>query len=251
MNKKWRKIGLCLAVIMGIVALVPTYSQLEQQVANLMGINKNTLVIDPGHGGIDGGAQSADGTSEKAINLAIAMEVKNLAQAAGWTVIMTRQTDKGLYEEGNGTIRSLKTQDLKARREIIDKANPALAISIHLNSFKEDSSVHGAQVFYPSNNGEKTILMHSKNLARVLQEQVTKALKDGTNRVALERNGIYMFKAIKCPIAIVECGFLSNHEETEKLKTVEYQQKLAESIFYGVCKFTGKNPQKHIEIISN
>lgn len=104
--------------------------------------------MDPGHGGMDGGAQSSDGTSEKDINLSIAEQVKKQLEGEGVKVIMTRYKDEGLYDESQeGTIRSLKTQDMKERKRIIDDSKADLTVSIHLNSFTQDSSVKGAQVF--------------------------------------------------------------------------------------------------------
>ena len=93
-----------------------------------------TIVIDPGHGGVDGGAQADDGTPEKNINLNIALKLKKLAENDGWNVIMTREEDTGLYSEQNSTIRSKKTEDLKKRKQIFDSSAADAAVSIHLNS---------------------------------------------------------------------------------------------------------------------
>lgn len=164
---------------------------------------------------------------------------------------MTRDTDTGLYEEGSGTIRSLKTQDLKARRDLIDKTDPVLAVSIHLNSFKEDPSVRGMQVFYPGSGGEEKILKNSKKLAETLQEKVGAVLENNKKRVALPKTDVFLFKEVTCPIAIIECGFLSNPEEAKLLESSQYQKKLAQGIFEGITDFTGKKPRKQIEIVDN
>ena len=249
MKKPLIQAGICIGVLILVATLVPGYGRIAAKVERLTG--SEILLIDPGHGGIDGGAVSGQGVSEKAINLAISQEVKKLAQNAGWQVVMTRDADEGLYQKGSGAIRSLKTQDLKARRDLIQKIHPELTISIHLNSFKEDPSVKGTQVFYPGSGGGETVLASSKKLANIIQEKVTLSLRDGTNRVALPKSDVFLFKAVTCPIAIIECGFLSNPEEASLLQSSEYQQKLANAIFEGITQFTGKKPGKNIRIVDN
>ena len=249
MKKRLIQAGLCIGLLLLAVALVPSYSEIAAKVERVMGTD--ILLIDPGHGGIDGGAESGQGVSEKAINLAISQEVKALAEAAGWQVVMTRDTDTGLYEEGSGTIRSLKTQDLKARRDLIGKTNPVLAVSIHLNSFKEDPSVRGMQVFYPGSGGEESVLANSTKLAETLQEKVGAVLGNNKKRVALPKSDVFLFKEVTCPIAIIECGFLSNPEEAKLLESSQYQEKLAQGIFEGITDFSGKKPRKDIKIVDN
>ncbi|MCO7122193.1 N-acetylmuramoyl-L-alanine amidase [Ihubacter massiliensis] len=222
MKKRLIQAGICIGLLLLAVAFVPGYSQIVEKVASVM--ETDVLLIDPGHGGIDGGAESGQGVSEKAINLAISQEVKALAEAAGWQVVMTRDTDTGLYEEGSGTIRSLKTQDLKARRDLIDKTDPVLAVSIHLNSFKEDPSVRGMQVFYPGSGGEEKILKNSKKLAETLQEKVGAVLENNKKRVALPKTDVFLFKEVTCPIAIIECGFLSNPRKQSFWKAVSIRK---------------------------
>ena len=250
MKKRLIQAGLCLGLLALAVMLVPGYSKIAEKVENML--SADVLLIDPGHGGIDGGAVSSRGVSEKAINLAIAQKLKEMAEAAGWQVVMTRETDDGLYEKGSGAIRSLKTQDLRARRELIEKTSPKVAVSVHLNSFKEDTSVKGTQVFYPGSGGETQVLEKSKKLAEILQDQVTQSLQSSTKkRVALPKQDVFLFKKVSCPIAIIECGFLSNPEEAELLQSDEYQAKLAKGIFEGITKYSGKKPRKNVKIVDS
>ena len=206
---------------------------------------EDVIVIDPGHGGFDGGAESAKGTAEKDINLAISMRLKEMAEKDGFEVVMTRNTDTALNTSDAGSIRSKKTSDLIARKEIIDKRQPILAVSIHLNSFKQDTSVHGAQVFYPAGDEEETVIAESKRLAETIRAELIAGMNDGTERIALAKNDVRILKNVKSPTVLVECGFLSNAEEAKNLENADYQQKLAEYIYSGILKYTGKNPNEN------
>lgn len=136
--------ALLLSVMVIILMITPISQDIGLGVSRLM--NTDVIVIDPGHGGMDGGASSNKGTTEKDINLRIAMYMKELAELDGWKVVMTRETDKSLHKKEEGTIRNQKTQDLIARRELIKETMPMVAVSIHLNSFKQDPSVRGADI---------------------------------------------------------------------------------------------------------
>ncbi len=215
------------------------------------GSTENILLIDAGHGGMDSGAVSADGTYEKDINLAIAKELEKIAPDYGFRTVMTRENDEWLCTEETGSIRSRKTADLAARREMLRKYSPQLAVSIHLNSFKEDPSVYGVQVFYPGSGGDETVLEGSKRLAEAMQQTLQDELAVKKERTAMIREGVFIFKEVLCPIVIVECGFLSNPEEAALLKTAEYQQKAAQGIMAGIAEFTGFQKKENVEIIDS
>lgn len=258
MRYRWGFAGL-LAGIMMLATAWPFYSGVIQRVQTVLA--SDTIVIDPGHGGIDGGAVSASGVCEKDINLNIAKEVKRLAEADGWKVVMTREEDKGLYTdvkndgtqqaevEGRRSIRSLKTEDLKNRKKLIERVEPVLAISIHLNSFKEDRSVHGAQTFYPTGASDSAVTEQSKDLAEKIQESLIAGLSDGTKRTALGKRDIMLFKNPKTPMAVVECGFLSNGREAELLQDEAYQKKLAGCIYEGIMEHSGREGQRPIDLV--
>ncbi len=249
--KRKLRVLFCLICIMIITASVPTGSSILTGVAKLIkseGKKTAVIVIDPGHGGMDGGAESSSGTCEKDINLAIALHVKELAEKDGHKVIMTRDDDRLLGDTESGTIRSKKTADLIERKRIIDESKADFAVSIHLNSFKEDRSVHGAQVFYPQGKEDEKVIADSKMLAETVYEKISLGLDDGTNRPVLAKGDVRILKNVSVPTIIVECGFLSNNKEAELLESEEYQKKLAQFIYEGISDVNSLNKtQKSVE----
>ncbi len=220
-----------------------------------VGIIKPTLVIDAGHGGIDGGAVGQNEISEKDINLSIALTLAQIAMDNGWKVILTRDSDISLGGD-DGSIRSRKMKDLAERKKVIDKERADVTVSIHLNSFPQDSSCKGAQTFYPSEQDEQ-IREKSQLLAELIQDNLTEGLDIEKARKPMKKNQVYIFKQPTSPIALVECGFLSNPTEEKLLQDKDYQYKIAVSIFKGIEKYnhqqTGKNFNENIEnlVISN
>ena len=224
------------------------------------------LLIDPGHGGMDGGASSSDGTLEKDINLAIAKQLAGEAAQYDCSAVLTRETDEWLCDTEEGSIRSRKTADLMARREMIRKYEPDITVSIHLNSFKEDPAVRGAQVFYPAGGSADTpgadsngqagggsqtsgadsngqagggAIQQCRELAEVMQKCLNETLQQEDPRTAMTRDGVFIFKEVERPVIIIECGFMSNPDEAEKLKRSEYQKELAQCIMSGIAEFAG------------
>ena len=187
---------------------------------------RRCIVIDAGHGGFDPGKVGVNGQLEKDINLEIAGRLKLFLQAEGIEVVMTRQGENGLYDEDAS---NKKVQDMKRRLEIIEKADPALVVSIHQNSYHEEY-VKGAQVFYYATS------TNSRVLAEMLQEQLRR-LDPQNKREAKGNDSYFLLKKTAKPIVIVECGFLSNREEAEKLTTSLYQEKLAWNIHMGIMKY--------------
>lgn len=232
-------------LIVAIVLLVAAGFFLAQR-GQMAGKNINTaeehsnsavIVIDPGHGGFDGGATASDGTAEKDINLQIAMQLKEVMEDYPVKVVMTRVEDTAL-NTSKGNIRSMKRQDLQQRRRIIDEIQPDLAVSIHLNNYKADASVYGAQVFYPKGEQkrteEKNCEQVSESYAEAVQKSIEINISDGRERAAMEKNDILIFENPTCPMILVECGFLSNQNELNKLKMAEYQRKMAYAIWEGI-----------------
>jgi N-acetylmuramoyl-L-alanine amidase len=187
------------------------------------------IIIDPGHGGIDGGAVGKSGTIEKNINLDISKKLKAYIESGGDTCIMIREVDEGLYGE-YGSIRNKKNEDLKNRKDIIKQFKADIFISVHLNSFPQ-SQYYGAQVFYPENNEE------SKLLARKVQEELISILNRGNKRVEKESNSYYLLKDNPVPSILIECGFLSNPEEERLLNDSEYQNKIAWAAYKGIIRY--------------
>lgn len=190
-----------------------------------------TVVIDSGHGGNDPGKIGVDGSLEKDLNLTIARKLKYYLEASGVQVIMTRDSDTGLYKE---TDSHKKTADLKARCQLINDTAPALTISIHQNSYHEES-VSGGQVFY-YRSSEK-----GKRLAELLQKRFDYVLGEKNRRLAKPNGNYYLLLHVKCPIVIVECGFLSNRREAALLGDKEYQDKLAWTIHLGILEYRNNN----------
>jgi len=189
------------------------------------------VVIDAGHGGRDGGKVSVDGvTYEKDINLEIAYKLKTYLEAQGVFVVMTRETDEGLYTEKDS---NKKAADLKRRIELINQVQPDLVISIHQNSYHE-AGVHGAQVFYYTTSED------GKELAQVIQTQLRVSLDPDNHRQAKANDTYYMLKKTDATIVIVECGFLSNPEEAALLKSEEYQDRVAWNIHLGVMQYLNR-----------
>lgn len=220
-----------ICMLIGCVIAVPGPKELHQLVSAVK--SPLTIVIDAGHGGPDGGAEAADGTKEKDINLAIAQALQEEAEKQGIKAIMTRETGDGLYEGTNTEKKWKKIGDLKERKRIIDEAKADVVVSIHLNSFWPDTSVRGAQVFYPK-TGDAELVKASERLAGAIQASLIKGLDDGSNRIEMPKDDIYIFKNITAPTVLVECGFLSNAQDVENLKTKDFQKKVARCILQGI-----------------
>ncbi|RKD25403.1 N-acetylmuramoyl-L-alanine amidase [Caminicella sporogenes DSM 14501] len=194
---------------------------------------RKVIIIDPGHGGIDGGAVGKNtGVYESHINLEISLKLRKLLEESGSLVLMTRDKDVGLYSD-SGTIRKKKNEDLKKRKKLFDESNADAIISIHLNSFSE-SKYYGAQTFYPKNS-EK-----SKLLAELIQDELIRVLDNGNTRKAKLKNDVYILQNVKVPTVLVECGFLSNPDEEKLLQNKWYQEKIAWSIYIGILRYFNK-----------
>lgn len=186
---------------------------------------KHCIVIDAGHGGIDGGATSCTGVLESQINLEIALRINDLFRLLGYDTVMIRETDESVYTEGN-TIAAQKISDLKERVRITNETEKALLISIHQNTFS-DNRYHGAQVFYAPTES-------SDRLAKKLQQELVTYLEPESNRKIKKADNVYYMQHINCPGVLIECGFLSNPEEEAKLRNADYQKKLS-AVIVGSC----------------
>ena len=187
-----------------------------------------TVVIDAGHGGVDGGATSCTGILESAFNLEIALKLNDLLHLLGIDTLLIRETDCSVYTEGN-TIAQKKVSDLKERVRIVNSTPNALLLSIHQNHFSAQK-YSGAQVFYASTDG-------SQLLAKNMQSAFLQTVNPGSNRQAKKADGVYLMQHIQCPAVLVECGFLSNPQEEYLLRTPEYQQKICCVVACSVSNF--------------
>ena len=191
--------------------------------------NTRVIVVDAGHGGEDGGALSADGTViESGINLAIALDARELLRFLGVPVVMTRTEDVSIYSPGATTLRQKKVSDLKNRVALVNGTEGALLVSIHQNSLPSMPRVQGAQVFFGAVEG-------SDRLAASVQAALNASVNGKTKKSERQiDSSIYLMKNVRCPAILVECGFLSNAAEAALLQTPQQQRLLAAAIVCGV-----------------
>lgn len=235
--KKFRfPAALCLLFLLITAIIVYIFLGLTRQAAvAAMGAGApavRTLVIDPGHGGLDGGASAKDGTTESAINLAIALRVEQISKLFGVPVVMTRHTEELDYPDTVKTVRAKKVWDQKTRVETINATGGAVLISVHQNTYP-DARPNGTEVLYAKTEG-------SAALAELTHGNLVACLNPENRRVAAPiSDRIYLMKQVRCPAILVECGFLSNPSEAEKLKTGAYQTALAAVLFASYMQYTG------------
>lgn len=205
-------------------------------ISDEIGSKKNdfaTVILDPGHGGEDGGAVGIDGIVEKDINLSISLKLRDFLQAAGYKVIMTRETDTAIYDDDSKTLREKKRSDLYNRAEIIkdNSKEKTIFVSIHQNKFP-NSKYFGSQIFYSKNHaGSQNLASGIKDsLVGLIQPENTRETKPADKKIFLLHNA-------QIPAVIVECGFLSNENEADKLTKPEYQTQLAFSIYCGISNY--------------
>lgn len=195
------------------------------------------LVIDPGHGGADGGAVGSGGVVEKEINLAISLKLKEMLVSSGFEVILTRESDISIHDDGLSGTKNQKTSDIHNRLDILESTPHAVLLSIHQNKFNQ-SSCHGAQVWYSANNES------SQTLAQILQKNFINLLQpDNTREIKKGGRDYYILNNATHPAVLVECGFLSNPSEAQKLSDENYQQQVAFAIYCSILEFvqTGWN----------
>ncbi|WLD93564.1 N-acetylmuramoyl-L-alanine amidase CwlD [Alkalihalobacillus sp. AL-G] len=231
---QWGLIGLCAGLLVYVIQhqLLTNHSWSTWSLP----LTGEIIVLDAGHGGVDGGAVGKGNVLEKDIALNISLKLRDYLQQAGALVVMTRETDKDLAKEETKRLRHRKTEDLLKRTEIINTSGSDLYISIHLNAIPS-SRWYGAQVFY------NPALEQNEKLAKFIQSEIRRNLEN-TKREAKPINNIYMVKKATIPGALVEVGFLSNPDERELLKSELYQNKVAASIYQGILRYYAKEPLK-------
>ncbi|MDL4841421.1 N-acetylmuramoyl-L-alanine amidase CwlD [Aquibacillus rhizosphaerae] len=216
------------AILLVILVQYPIQKSTDSWDSWSLPLSGKVIVLDPGHGGVDGGAVGSDETLEKDIALDVAKILRDYLQQSGALVYLTREEDKDLADKNTNGLARRKAEDLRNRVAFIKEKEPDLFLSIHLNalSSKEWS---GAQTFYYPAMDE------SESFAKKLQAEIKRNLEN-TNREALALNGMYILKHAGLPGALVEIGFLSNAHERELLKTKQYQRKMAASLYEGVLR---------------
>ena len=219
--KNLKKLLLILAIVIclctGLLSGVIVYSQSKTYTYS--------IVIDAGHGGIDGGSEGFNGTKESEINLAYAKTLEQYFKDFGFKTTMTRTNENGLYSPFAS---NKKKDDMQKRKEIIENVKPDIVISIHMNSFALSTS-RGAQVFYNKDNE------NSKLLADQIQKQFVQNLVKP--RQTTQKGDYFILNCTSIPSVIVECGFISNQEEETLLNTDIYREKVCYSILCGVVSY--------------
>lgn len=195
-----------------------------------------TVVIDAGHGGEDGGASSESGVTESGINLDISLRLRDLLSLVGVKTAMIRETDTAVYTDG-ATISQKKVSDLKNRVQMVNATPNALLVSIHQNFFEQEK-YSGAQVFYAKTDG-------SRDLAVRTQQTLRTGVEPANHREAKLSEAVYLMEHVKCPAILVECGFLSNRAEAEKLQDAGYQKKLACAICAAVTGYLNEGEERN------
>lgn len=194
-------------------------------------VNSRIIVLDSGHGGMDGGCSTADGIPEKGINLNIMLTVRDMCRLYGFDTVCTRERDISIHDSGVTGIRNQKISDMENRLELFNRYPDAICLSIHQNTYT-DPGFSGAQMFYSSANPE------SERFASVLQNLFVKNLQpDNTRETKLCGNELYLCYYCNNPAVMAECGFLSNPQEAAELTDKAYQQKVAYTLFNGLNEF--------------
>lgn len=192
---------------------------------------KPVIIIDAGHGGEDGGTQSSDGILEKNINLAISKKIDKILTRYGFTTVMIRESDELIYDEDLSTMRSKKSSDLHNRMKVMEKYPGSIFLSIHQNHFSEEK-YSGAQVFYCKTRDG------SAELADCIQKSIVSTLqKENTRQIKACSSDIYLIYNAVTTAVMVECGFMSNEAETEKLSDNTYQYEMALAISKGLMNY--------------
>lgn len=225
-------LGIMLVILYGIYNSVCVEAKVYENEIK----SDKIILIDPGHGGIDGGASGKSGVLEKDLNLIIGKKVKLLLEKEGYKVLISREEDKGLYTD-DGTIRKKKIQDLESRLKLKKESQCNMFVSIHLNAFPQ-TQYYGAQVWYGDNT-------ESRKLAQLIQNSFRENIDVNNKRVQKPAGDSYRILRDNGTTAavLVECGFLSNSDEEIKLRTDGYQDKVAETIVKAIKLYYSENKQ--------
>ena len=215
-----------IGIIFGVtVKFIPTISQ-------SVFFESPVVICDAGHGTPDGGAVGINGTLEKDVNLAITLKLQEILEGQGINVVLTRDTDSGLHDN-SGSIHDMKVMDMNKRLDIMKNSNADLFVSIHMNSFS-DSSVNGLHIFYDIKHEE------IKPLAEEIMNELSHITQASSHETKPASKTLYLMKNAPLPAILIECGFLSNSEEEQKLNDEEYQSKIAWAIAKSIKNYYTK-----------
>ena len=203
---------------------------------SLTGADNDTpvIILDAGHGGIDGGCTSAEGIPEKGINLDILLRLRDILEVNGYEVKVTRESDRSIHDAGIEGIAAQKSSDMDNRLAVFNGSRNAVCVSIHQNQFT-DPKYSGAQMFYSGSNSTSEVL------AEMLQKRFRSLLQpDNSREIKLCGKELFLCYYSENPTVMAECGFLSNPEEAALLNTEEYRGKVAFTLFSGINDFVNR-----------
>ena len=230
----WKRAGIVLTVsAVSVAAVYFGGTRIQRAVTTMTSPEKEppVIVLDAGHGGADGGCVSVNGVPEKGINLNILLRLRDLLRMEGYTVEVTRDSDKSIHDDGVEGIANQKSSDMDNRLALFNQYDNAVCISVHQNQFT-DPAYSGAQMFYSDN------VKRSGTLAQCLQNAfVTQLQPDNAREIKQCGKELYLCYFSENPTVMVECGFLSNPDEAALLESEEYQQKVAFTIFSGLQQY--------------
>lgn len=221
---------LVLFICLGLLAVPVFWGKAESSAADVFAparYSTRVIILDPGHGGEDGGAVSAAGDKESDINLAIVLKIDQIMGLCGVPTVLTRSEDRSMHDSSASTLREKKVSDLHNRVDMVEGINGGLLLSIHQN-FYPDSRYSGAQVFYGQAEGSQLWGEYTQEVLRLTLN------KDNTRTAKKIPDTVYLMNHISCPAILVECGFMSNGEEVSLLLTSSYQKKMA-TVLAGAC----------------
>ncbi len=230
---KWNAVFVALTFCACILVICYSAVKIDEAVTVTEAVpeDKFVIILDAGHGGMDGGCSTADGKTEKGINLNILLAVRDMAKFFGYNVEATREKDTSIHDKGVTGIRNQKVSDMENRLALFNKYSDAVCVSIHQNTFS-DPQFSGAQMFYSDKNPS------SERLASIMQQKFVSNLQpDNLRETKLCGSELYLCYYCENPAVMVECGFLSNPEEAAKLTDKAYQQKVAFTVFSGINEY--------------
>lgn len=225
-----------LAVLIFLIQFPIMQSDTTWNQAWSLPLSGKTIVIDPGHGGPDGGAVGKDETLEKDIALVVSKKIQEYLLQTGAIVYLTREEDSDLAADDTQGLSKRKAEDIRNRLEFIHEKEADFFITLHLNALPS-TKWHGAQTFYYPRSDE------NRHLATMIQQEIIRNMEN-TTRSPLAINNMYLLKNAEVPGALVEIGFLSNEQERELLKQEDYQQQMAASIYEGILRYVTEEPEE-------
>lgn len=235
-----KRVGKILFWLVGLAILIALIRfplpEVEQTTGFSLPLSGQTIVLDPGHGGPDGGAVGSDKTQEKDIALEVVKTLRNYLEQSGAEVYLTREEDTDLADKNTKGLSRRKAEDIRKRVEFINTHDADFFLTVHLNAIPSPRW-KGAQTFYYPKSED------GKHLAKMIQAEIKRNLEN-TNRTELAINNLYLLKNAEIPGALVEIGFLSNEEELALLKNGTYQRQMAASIYEGILRYVTEEPEE-------